>query len=688
VKFYISGADREGEGEYKIFEHIRHCESIHNANPIHHKFCHDDSFLIVGNDSDLVALSLLEHGKNISFLRVLNMNLTHLYNINDIRNSILQNILGDPEKTVEDFVFLALLNGSDYLPKLMGYNFLKAWRYYKYLKSQPQYEQVHIIAAKSIDSFVYNLTFLSQILKFCRYAEGEVKTFVIHGSNNSFRCLKIPAENPKAVVNNLLSSFCGQTPLFNDNDWGEHHTTSHRFSCEMFMIKPEKIKDGVSSKVKSVAAVPKDDLILLGSGVGATIKEAHYHACIEALRPSSPLFDNIGSRMNQEDLQKLINYFALKNWSQYQDSDFTENLSPSEASSDSTSSLNETEKEKIFHYFQMLSWVMFYWSPHHPLGIHYYRYLQSPSIVHINCFASANPILSVATKCFWPENSSNDTNHSMYRSKYGFMPPLSFCLAISVPSLGPELIPTILQPLAREFGPVVDFQIDAKMNSVSLIDRTEQFCQTAFNYLCNLLNRNQQTLQTPKSTVTPPFDGLVVAQQQLQFQPSLLFFTDDTHSPIANNLSSDTKNILSLDAASLRRMFQVSVVRQHLLKRRIVCLAEEAATGNKTIRQFTKPLGLVLRSSQKQRYAAATHATLPTLSTASATTQPTTKDISLLLFRRCHSSHTLIKNRTHHSILVQSMLQKRWQRIVGWFGQRCQRRNSFVNLLQLFLIRR
>lgn len=30
MKYFVSGADREGEGEFKVFEHLSHLEAIHN----------------------------------------------------------------------------------------------------------------------------------------------------------------------------------------------------------------------------------------------------------------------------------------------------------------------------------------------------------------------------------------------------------------------------------------------------------------------------------------------------------------------------------------------------------------------------------------------------------------------------------------------------------------------------------
>ena len=54
MKFYVSGADREGEGEFKIFEHIHGMKEIQNNNlgindnPIHYSSYDSDLTLVVG----------------------------------------------------------------------------------------------------------------------------------------------------------------------------------------------------------------------------------------------------------------------------------------------------------------------------------------------------------------------------------------------------------------------------------------------------------------------------------------------------------------------------------------------------------------------------------------------------------------------------------------------------------------
>jgi len=57
----LSGSDEPGEGEYKIFEHIRTCKN------------NQENHIIYGLDADLIMLSLLQLPKQIYLYRETNI---------------------------------------------------------------------------------------------------------------------------------------------------------------------------------------------------------------------------------------------------------------------------------------------------------------------------------------------------------------------------------------------------------------------------------------------------------------------------------------------------------------------------------------------------------------------------------------------------------------------------------------
>eukprot|EP00211_Chloroparvula_japonica_P000989 CAMPEP_0119125512 /NCGR_PEP_ID=MMETSP1310-20130426/4751_1 /TAXON_ID=464262 /ORGANISM="Genus nov. species nov., Strain RCC2339" /LENGTH=964 /DNA_ID=CAMNT_0007115587 /DNA_START=31 /DNA_END=2922 /DNA_ORIENTATION=+ len=123
VSFIVSGADREGEGEMKMFQHLYQSEKKTKS-------------LIISNDSDLALFCLqaqvAEHDMGI--LQVLDSagELMTYWNIGNLAKTLSKYSQVPLQQTVDDFIFMSLLSGNDYLPTMEGYRMIKTWE--KYVK--------------------------------------------------------------------------------------------------------------------------------------------------------------------------------------------------------------------------------------------------------------------------------------------------------------------------------------------------------------------------------------------------------------------------------------------------------------------------------------------------------------------------------------------------------------------------
>ena len=124
---FYSGSDINGEGEHKIFHHIK-------------KYNNDKKILIHGLDADLIILSLISHKDNIYLMREKEDNdkLTYKYvNISKLRYAIITELIEkwnlDPEKysdifsddsidLIESYCVMCSILGNDFIPHLLTIN--------------------------------------------------------------------------------------------------------------------------------------------------------------------------------------------------------------------------------------------------------------------------------------------------------------------------------------------------------------------------------------------------------------------------------------------------------------------------------------------------------------------------------------------------------------------------------------
>jgi len=136
----------------------------------------------------------------------------NLFNTDEIKNQVLRkkkknekNQEHHENRTVNDFIFLTLLNGNDYFPKLKGFNYILSLE--EYFKSEN-----YLIDFNSIESTIsidWNLFF--KILK-------TTNTYDKKKGNQKDSLNK--ELNPKVILLNLFSKTLGKNLIFKDESSG------------------------------------------------------------------------------------------------------------------------------------------------------------------------------------------------------------------------------------------------------------------------------------------------------------------------------------------------------------------------------------------------------------------------------------------------------------------------------------
>uniref|UniRef100_A0A3B0MQD9 5'-3' exoribonuclease 2, putative n=1 Tax=Theileria annulata TaxID=5874 RepID=A0A3B0MQD9_THEAN len=151
LKIVVSGSDVPGEGEHKIMEYIRNDKAIRHAE--YEKMIRNGnkekkgvpyvSHCVYGLDADLIVLSLATHEPYICLLReqvvfghmknsskmrmMVNMNNYILLHIGILREYLVADLVEDlrlrsdlnvMDRVVDDFVFLTMFVGNDFLPHI------------------------------------------------------------------------------------------------------------------------------------------------------------------------------------------------------------------------------------------------------------------------------------------------------------------------------------------------------------------------------------------------------------------------------------------------------------------------------------------------------------------------------------------------------------------------------------------
>lgn len=145
--FSISGADHAGEGEYKCLWHCFEYFHAEKRRAPHRR----PRALVIGADSDLVLFALqASHLGDVDVLKLESASRGTLFHARAIRAALLSQfpLVTDArgqQCIIDDFCFLALLSGNDFVPKLRGYNFMAAWDAYIKLKGTADHADDFIV---------------------------------------------------------------------------------------------------------------------------------------------------------------------------------------------------------------------------------------------------------------------------------------------------------------------------------------------------------------------------------------------------------------------------------------------------------------------------------------------------------------------------------------------------------------
>ncbi len=270
LAIWVSGSDCPGEGENKCFAHMR-------TVPAHHRS------LIVGNDSDLIAYGLRAHCE-VHVMRVGGhaSSSSTLVNAKKLREELAKAVGAPPShesRVADDFLFLSLMNGNDYVPSLVWYDFKSIWQGYKKLKqSKPELKDVFVFDAHSR---VVNYDFLTALHDTLGVSEAGRDEEEGPGSGRL---------HVRQVVAEILAQG-GDEPLFE-------------------MLATPVLGEAVEVRLSSAKSNGTPWHV---HGKGRSQRHAIVDVCFKALAPGSPLFKHLEGNDNYtpEELIKITKLLAL-----------------------------------------------------------------------------------------------------------------------------------------------------------------------------------------------------------------------------------------------------------------------------------------------------------------------------------------------------------------------------------------
>jgi len=244
-EYYVSASDKEGEAECKIFSHISSLPKVPN-----------EKIMVVGNDGDFILFALRSpRAKDISLLRSNKFRVCEL-KINEIRESLVSSF---PERKPElddalinDFIFLNILQGNDYIPKLRWGSVL--WDYYRELKRVEMKNEILYLEDKN----EINGKFMEEVVRKMR----------THFHNNQ------EPHHPKSILHNIMAKYAMVLPI--------HY---------------EELKTPMSSNYRIQIKVGGEPLAI---GEGLTAKIATKNAAVKAIEENL-LLNLMKKRLTKEE---------------------------------------------------------------------------------------------------------------------------------------------------------------------------------------------------------------------------------------------------------------------------------------------------------------------------------------------------------------------------------------------------
>jgi hypothetical protein len=285
VKVIVSGSDREGEGEYKIFEYLKHWRQHEPGLAVEKKSL---KCLILGNDTDMILFSLLSVPElEIDLLRVDGPQKT-ITKVEEVRKALLKDLHGDSARLILDWSLLTVLCGTDFAPRLGGFDYRKVYAMWRQFKSDPSHSEIYMVKPLAGGDFELNIENFDEILKGSNFVEFHYHRLSI-ATENKTRTINLSNSDWKCNWNTLKQAFCSDLNFEVQTSKLSISTGSHSYLTQIYWT---------SSKSR--------ERILAAEGTGINPRTSEYFACLSVCRPSSSVMRlHIRSKMSLGDFEML-----------------------------------------------------------------------------------------------------------------------------------------------------------------------------------------------------------------------------------------------------------------------------------------------------------------------------------------------------------------------------------------------
>lgn len=322
LQFHISGSDRQGEGELKIFEHIA-------ATP------KSDRCLVVGNDADLIVFAMRAGHGQVDVLKIERDSRAVVLSASKFKDAVTNSCPHmEQNQLLSDLAFISVLSGNDYLPKLRGFNLERVWD--AYLDARAKNLFAPEVPLYDSSTRTINAEFLAHLLQ-PKYQTTSVPEFK-------------ESRNARSALTTMLQKFAHGAEVLR-----EEVTTANGVTSRVFV-----------------------DKVLLAEAEAPTLRSARNLAAQAALGikeeseeppADSPLFKLLAERVPDLNAKTYLSWLKR--------------FLPSEEELNAPPPTEEVVRTSVAEFLKGVVWVMEYLGGScHDYG---YRYTPSfaPSVVHV-----------------------------------------------------------------------------------------------------------------------------------------------------------------------------------------------------------------------------------------------------------------------------------------------------------------
>eukprot|EP01124_Arcella_intermedia_P021330 TRINITY_DN2966_c0_g1_i1.p1 TRINITY_DN2966_c0_g1~~TRINITY_DN2966_c0_g1_i1.p1 ORF type:complete len:730 (-),score=150.35 TRINITY_DN2966_c0_g1_i1:26-1933(-) len=416
VKFFFSGPETLGEGEFKIIEYI-------NTLPV------NESVLIYSSDSDVILMASLLPHPNCDVVSHLTGSYCHL-NVAKLKEDLIREVSSEPilpERVIYDFNFLAFLGGNDYLSKLKKCVTPDAiWKIYIQFKQSEEWKDVFLVDRDTKNRMTtFNLRFLATLLT---YSPPTTVT-------NPF---KLSLFNPDYDFNIILTSHLSNWTL------NEDYTS-----------------DAKGKTYCTLSLSSLDTKIIIGTGEASRKKIAKTIAVIIALKNEGNFYSLLREKVTQAEAIIDLLKEALYN----------ETLISRMSNTTKTKAIPHIHKTKddttplvtdVTTYFNMVAWTLNYYMGQCDSYRIFYDNVNFPEVSDIIKFANERDFYSAA----W----ENDSTPPLY--------PLAFYFSLVPVHLLENTLVSLFIPLLSKFAQ--DFvSVSSQESKILYSDRSNEMMEDA-----------------------------------------------------------------------------------------------------------------------------------------------------------------------------------------------------------------